>query len=84
MISEPSGADAAVTLARLRADVASGRVREIRERARLSQSEVAEGVGVERSTVAQWEAGRMPRGDHAARYAALLARLEATAREKAP
>lgn len=70
-------ADSAVTLARLRADVVSGRARDIRERARLSQSEVAEAVGVTQPTVAGWEAGRkMPHGERAARYADLLARLE--------
>lgn len=70
-------ADGAVTLARLRADVASGRAREIRERARLSQAELAEAVGVKQPTVAGWESGRkMPHGEPAARYAALLARLE--------
>lgn len=70
-------ADSAVTLARLRADVASGRAREVRERARLSQAEVAEAVGVTQPTVAAWEAARrMPHGERAARYADLLARLE--------
>lgn len=70
-------ADSAVTLARLRADVASGRAREVRERSRLSQAEVAEAVGVTQPTVAGWEAGRkMPHGERAARYADLLARLE--------
>ncbi len=70
-------ADSAVTLARLRADVASGRAREIRELARLSQAEVAEAVGVTQPTVAAWEGGRRrPHGERAARYADLLARLE--------
>ena len=49
-----SEADAAVTLARLRADVVSGRAREIRERSRLSQAEVAEAVGVSQPTVGAW------------------------------
>ncbi len=70
-------ADVAVTLARLRADVASGRAREIRELARLSQAEVAAAIGVSQPTVAGWEAGRRrPHGEPAARYADLLARLE--------
>lgn len=70
-------ADDAVTLARLRADLASGRAREVRERSRLSQAEVAEAIGVPRVTVAQWETGRgSPHGERAARYADLLARLE--------
>jgi len=76
-------ADSAVTLARLRSDVASGRAREVRLRARLSQNEVAEVVGVAQPTVAGWESGRkMPRGEHAARYADLLARLEQADQEE--
>lgn len=76
-------ADDAVTLARLRADAASGRARKIRERARLSRAEVAAAVGVTQLTVARWEAGRtMPHGDPAARYADLLARLEQAEQEE--
>jgi transcriptional regulator with XRE-family HTH domain len=75
-------ADSAVALARLRADMASGRAREVRERARLSQAEVAEAVGVTQPTVAGWESGRRkPHGDRAARYADLLARLEQAGKE---
>ena len=70
-------ADDAVILARLRADVASGRVRQVRERARLSQPEIAQAIGTSATAVSQWEAGRrLPRGPAALRYAALLAELD--------
>lgn len=76
-ISQAAGADALVTLARLRADLASGRARRIREAARLSQAEVAEAIGTTQPAVAGYESGRRtPRGERAARYADLLARLE--------
>jgi len=76
-------AEEAVMLARLRADTASGRAREIRKRARLSQSEVAAAVGVTQPTVGAWEAGRMmPHGKAAAAYAALLERLAKIGREE--
>jgi len=68
--------DAALDLARLRADVLSGRVVEIRKAARLSQTEVANAVGTVRSTVCSWEQRRrLPRGDLARRYAGVLAAL---------
>ena len=65
-----------LAIAQLRADVASGRARSIRERARLSQADVARALGVDQPTVARWEAGRVPRREHAARYADLLWRLD--------
>ena len=41
------------------------RLKEARRRKRLSQEELAELVGVTRSTVAKWEIGnRVPKGDH--------------------
>jgi DNA-binding transcriptional regulator YiaG len=68
--------DDAVTLARLRELVASGRAREIRERARLSQAEVGAAVGVHQPTVHKWETGRtMPRGQAAVAYVGLLDKL---------
>jgi DNA-binding transcriptional regulator YiaG len=67
----------AMALAQLRADVVSGRVREIRERARLSQPEIAQAIGTSATAVSQWEAGRrLPRGPAALRYAALLDELD--------
>lgn len=73
-----------LAVAQVRADAASGRAREIRERARLSQQEVADALRVHWTTVAHWEAGRrVPRGDVAARYAELLWQLDKMTREVA-
>jgi DNA-binding transcriptional regulator YiaG len=70
-------ANDAMVLARLRADVISGRVRQIREQAHLSQPEIAHAIGTSSTAVSQWEAGRrMPRGPAALRYAALLDELD--------
>ncbi len=50
----------------------------LRERARLSQAEVAAAAGVDRATVSRWESGeREPRGELLARYVAILDRLAA-------
>jgi transcriptional regulator with XRE-family HTH domain len=55
--------------------------RELRISAGLSLADVAEGVGVTAGAVHAWEHGRyLPRGDHAVRYARLLADLESLAR----
>ena len=70
-------ANDAMVLARLRADVISGRVRQIRERARLSQPEIAQAIGTSATAVSQWEAGRrIPRGPAELRYTALLVELD--------
>lgn len=55
--------------------------RAIREAAGVSQTRIAQELGVHRLTVARWEAGsRSPRGAHRVAYAALLNQLrEATA-----
>lgn len=80
---QDDAADAAVALARLRADMASGRARKVREDARLSQAEAAAAVGVLQSRLADWESGRRsPRGDAAVAYAALLGRLEEIGRRE--
>jgi transcriptional regulator with XRE-family HTH domain len=71
-----------LAVAQLRADVASGRAREIRERAHLSQADVARALGVDQPTVARWEAGRAPSRRHATRYAELLWRLDRIGREE--
>jgi DNA-binding XRE family transcriptional regulator len=77
--------DEAVALARLRADLASGKAREVRKRARLSQADVARAVGVDPQTVTNWEAGRrMPRGETAIKYATLLHELENVSQEEKP
>jgi DNA-binding transcriptional regulator YiaG len=54
----------------------SGRGREIRESAHLSLADIGRSSGVHYSTVARWERGeRLPRGEAALRYLALLDRL---------
>lgn len=68
--------------AQVRADLRSGRAREIRRRAGLTQAAVGRVVGVGQATVAAWETGRrVPGAAHAARLAELLWRLERLARE---
>jgi transcriptional regulator with XRE-family HTH domain len=48
----------------------------LRERAGLTQAELARAVGVDRATVSRWEAGiRSPRGGSRAAYGAVLQRL---------
>lgn len=65
-------------LAWVRRAAATGKAREIRLAAHLRQREVADSVGVERCTVAAWEAGiRLPQGEPALRYGALLRSLAA-------
>ena len=64
-------------LARVREKARDGTAREIRERARVSQGEIADELGVHWTTVARWETGqRAPRGELARRYARLLRELE--------
>ena len=61
----------------VRAACRTGRARQLRQLAGLSQSEVAATVGVAQPTVAMWETGqRVPRGMPALRYAAVLERLD--------
>ena len=72
--------DEVLAVAKLRADLASGRARDIRERAHLSQADVALALEVPQPTVARWEAGRMPRRNHAARYARFLMELDQISR----
>lgn len=69
----------ALTLVWLRDQLASGKAQQARQRARLSQSEVADAIGVTQSAVGLWEQGRrLPRGVAALRYAALLRELRET------
>jgi transcriptional regulator with XRE-family HTH domain len=63
-----------------RTAVASGRLQEVREAARLSQTDFAGGVGVSASAVGAWEHGRaLPRAATAERLALLLRQLEQAA-----
>lgn len=81
--AQDKAADDAVALAQLRADMASGRAREVREQALLSQAEAAHAAGVPQSRLADWESGRRkPRGEVAVAYAALLRRLGAIGRKE--
>jgi transcriptional regulator with XRE-family HTH domain len=67
----------ALRLVHLRAAISSGEAREIRVAARLSISEMAAACGVDQSTLWRWEQGkRLPRGEHAVRYADVLDSLQ--------
>jgi transcriptional regulator with XRE-family HTH domain len=60
-------------IAQARADLRSGRARELREAAGIHQGEVAAVVGVSRVAVSQWEAGvTAPTTGHALAYGRLL------------
>ncbi len=63
-------------LAEARRAARDGRAKVLRERARLSQAEVARTCHVTAPAVTRWEQGsREPRGEAALRYARLLGRL---------
>jgi DNA-binding transcriptional regulator YiaG len=63
-------------IASTRAALADGSARERRIAARVQAAEVAAALGVARSTVSQWEAGRrVPGSVHALAYGRLLAAL---------
>jgi len=50
----------------------------LRERARLTQDEIARVAGVDRATISRWETGsREPRGELLTRYLEILDRLTA-------
>ena len=77
-MSDQATMTAAVNLALLRRLTADGGARRLRTRNALSLAEVARAVGVTAPSVWRWEHGEQrPRGDAAARYAALLAELAA-------
>lgn len=64
-------------LAWLRARMASGEAKRMREMARLSIIEASNGAGVSASALHRWERGeRQPHGAGAIRYAELLKALE--------
>lgn len=58
----------------------------LRRRARLTLAEIARDVGVTENAVGNWERGacRPSRGDHAARYLALLRELDRLYGEPGP
>lgn len=65
-----------VELSNVRAAVMSGKAREVRQAANISQAEAARAIGVSAAAVSRWECGRrLPTGPHALRYARLLAAL---------
>jgi transcriptional regulator with XRE-family HTH domain len=56
-----------------REDALSGRARELRIAAGLSQAEIAAAADVDQTTISTWELGRRrPRGEAALRYAKVL------------
>lgn len=62
------------TIARVRADLRSGAALEAREGSGVSAGEIAETIGVSRSSVNAWEAGRAtPKAGHALAYARAMA-----------
>lgn len=57
----------------IRAALQSGECRRDRKAARVSAAEIAQALGVSRTTVGDWEAGRkMPTAAHALAYGRLL------------
>jgi len=67
----------------VRAVMASGEGRRIREGADVSQAEAGSPAGVVGSTVAHWEAGRRkPTGEPALRYAGVLRALDRAAKAR--
>lgn len=74
----------ALALAGVRALAATGEARRIRTRAQLSLGDIAQTCGVAPSTVHRWESGhRVPRGEPALRYGALLSALVGQAQRQA-
>jgi transcriptional regulator with XRE-family HTH domain len=74
--------EAVLSLVELRAAIASGRVREIRQKARLSQAELAKALGVTPAAVSRWESRqRQPKGEAAERLAHLLPLLASAVNE---
>jgi len=66
----------AVEIARVREMARSGCAKAIRQRARVSRSEIARSIEVDPSTIRRWEEGlRVPQGAAAIRYGALLREL---------
>lgn len=75
----------AIAIAQVRSWLVTGRAREIRERARLSQAEVARAVGTDGPQVSRWEAGKGTPRDRGQvlRLAMLLRELDGISRAEA-
>ena len=66
----------AIRIVKLRRSLKSGEAREVRERAGLSQADVARALGVHEMTLGGWERGqKVPRSTTALAYARLLDEL---------
>lgn len=77
-------AEEALTVARVRAWLRSGRAREIRERAGLSQADVARAVGTDNAQMSRWETGKaVPYRKSVLKLAELYDRLERQAVQEA-
>jgi len=78
-VIETSALDDALDRSRLRRRLPAPDLRRhLRERAGISQADVARALGVARPTISRWEAGaRSPRGSDLLRYVDLLDRLMA-------
>lgn len=75
-MKKPIPLDPVAELAIIRSRAASGEARQLRLRARLSLSEVADHCGAVTTTVSRWESGeRRPRGEAGLKYARLIAQL---------
>lgn len=70
-------AEETLTVAQVRAWLRSGRAREIRKQAGLSQADVAAAVDTDNAQISRWECGKgSPRRDSALKLAALYEKLE--------
>lgn len=76
-------AEEALAIVRVRSWLRSGRAREIRKRAGLSQSDVGRAVGTDHAQVSRWESGKaVPYRDSVLKLARLYDELEKAAAEE--
>jgi transcriptional regulator with XRE-family HTH domain len=72
-----AAAEDALDIVRVRSWLRTGRAREIRKRAGLSQADVGKAVGTNASQMSRWEAGKgAPHRDSALKLARLYEELE--------